>query len=207
MMVVQELNQRDWVNRSDSCQAILQNVPANYVLFSDEAHFHLSGCVNKQNFWYWAENNPRQLHERPLHRQRVTVWRAVADFGVIGPYFFENGETVTVTSDFYVQMLRNFLKPKLNERGNPAVWFQQDGSTAHRARGSMGVLREMFPGRLISLRGDIPWPACSPDLAACDFILWGHLKAVVYKRRSRTTDEVKAAIQHEIAAIPPEMTR
>jgi hypothetical protein len=28
MMVVQELNQRDWVNRSDSCQAILQNVPA-----------------------------------------------------------------------------------------------------------------------------------------------------------------------------------
>jgi hypothetical protein len=27
MMVVQELNQRDWVNRSDSCQAILQNVP------------------------------------------------------------------------------------------------------------------------------------------------------------------------------------
>jgi hypothetical protein len=48
MMVVQELNQRDWVNRSDSCQAILQNVPANDVVFSsDEAHFHLSGCVNK----------------------------------------------------------------------------------------------------------------------------------------------------------------
>jgi hypothetical protein len=25
MLVFQELNQRDWVNRSDSCQAILQN--------------------------------------------------------------------------------------------------------------------------------------------------------------------------------------
>jgi hypothetical protein len=208
MMVVQELNQRNWVNSSDSCQAILQNVPANdAVLSSDEAHLHLSGCVNKQNIWYWAENNPRQLHERPLHSQPVTVWCAVADFGVIDPYLFKDRETVTVTSDRYVQMLRNFLEPKLNERGNPAVWFQQDGATAHTARGSMGVLREMFPGRLISLRGDIPLPALSPDLAACDFFLWGHLKAEVYKRRPRTTDELKAAIPHEIAAIPPKMTR
>jgi hypothetical protein len=121
MMVVQELNQRDWVNRSDSCQAIPQNVQENDVLSSDEAHFHLSGCINKQNFRYWAENTPRQLHERSLHSQRVTIWCAVADFGVIGPYVFEDGETVAVTSDRYVQMLRNFLEPKLNERGNPAV--------------------------------------------------------------------------------------
>jgi hypothetical protein len=54
-----------------------------------------------------------------------------------------------------VQMLRNFLEPKLNERGNPAVWFQKDGATARTARRSMGVLWEMFPGRLISLRCDI----------------------------------------------------
>jgi hypothetical protein len=175
---------------------------------SNEAHFHLSGCVNKQNFRYWAENNPRQLHEWPLLSQRVTVWCAVANSGVTGPYFFEkDGETVTVISDRYVQMLRNFLEPKLNERGNPAVWFQQDGATAHTARGCIGVLREIFPGRLIKLRGDILWPARSPDLAACDFFLWGHLKAEVYKRRRGTTDEMKAAIQHDIAAIPPEMTR
>jgi hypothetical protein len=59
----------------------------------------------------------------------------------------------------------------------------------------------------ISLRGDIPWPARSPDLAACDLFLWGHLKAEVYKRRPRTTDELKAAIQHEITAVSLEMTR
>jgi hypothetical protein len=35
----------------------------------------------------------------------------------------------------------------------------------------------------------------------------GHLKAEVYKHRPMTTDELKAAIHHEIAAIPPEMTR
>jgi len=62
---------------------------------------------------------------------------------VIGPYFFEEGgATVTVTSDRYVEMLETFLRPKLDD-----VWFQQDGATARR---SLRVLREMFPGRLIS---------------------------------------------------------
>ena len=38
------------------------------------------------------------------------------------------------------------------------VWFLQDGATAHTSRRAMGILREMFPGRLISLRDDIGWP-------------------------------------------------
>jgi len=49
------------------------------------------------------------------------------------------------------------------------VWFQQDGATAHTARTSMNLLREHFPKRLISLRGDLQWSAHSPDLDPCDF--------------------------------------
>jgi hypothetical protein len=74
MMVVQQLGERDWLSRQASCEAILENVPTDaVVLFSDEPHFHLSGCVNKQNFRYWAADNARQLHERPLQSERVTV--------------------------------------------------------------------------------------------------------------------------------------
>jgi hypothetical protein len=57
------------------------------------------------------------------------------------------------------------------------------------------------------LRGDIPWPAGSPDLSPCDFFLWGYLKAEVFKRRLQTTDELKDAIRLDIAAIPEVMTR
>ena len=32
----------------------------------------------------------------------------------------------------------------------------------------MSVLREMFPQHVISLGGDVPWPARSPDLSARD---------------------------------------
>jgi hypothetical protein len=84
-----------------------------------------------------------------------------------------------VTSERYVTMLRNFCEPELRRRGiDPSsVWFQQDGATGHTARASMSVLREMFPQYLISCGGDVPWPARSPDLSACDYFLWGISKA------------------------------
>jgi hypothetical protein len=95
MMVVEELRERDWLSRQASCEAILKNVPAN-----TDAQFHLSGCV-KQNFRYWAADNPRQLPERPLHSEHVTVWCSTAEFGIIRPHFFRE-RTVTVTCNRYV---------------------------------------------------------------------------------------------------------
>ena len=59
------------------------------ILTSDEAHFHLNGSVNKQNFHYWSTINTRQVHEHPPHCDRVTVWAAVAKFRVIGTYFLK----------------------------------------------------------------------------------------------------------------------
>jgi len=114
MTVAQELSVTDWETCRTFSEDILQHVPPTAVLWcSDEAHFHLSSNVNKQNFWYWAENNPRDLHQRPLHSPRVTVWSRL---GVVGPYFFEEvGETLTVTSNRYCEMLENFLWPRLEE--------------------------------------------------------------------------------------------
>ena len=65
----------------------------------------------------------------------------------------------------------------------------------------------MFPGRLISLRGDVEWPARSPDLSPCDFFLWGYLKEKVFKHRPRSLEDLKERIQQEIDSIPPELTR
>lgn len=48
------------------------------ILVSDEAHFHLLGTANKQNFRYWVDSNPQQLHHRPVHSPRVTVRCRVA---------------------------------------------------------------------------------------------------------------------------------
>lgn len=104
-------------------------------------------------------------------------------------------------------MLETFLKPELRRRRIPLkrVWFQQDGATSHTANTSMTVLRRMFPGRIISRFGNVPWPPRSPDLSVCDFFLWGYLKNCVYNHKPRNLDELKNAIIQEIAAIPAEI--
>jgi len=92
LMLVQELNQQDFGRRTTFAETMLQMFeedPELVILKSDEAHFHLNGSVNKQNFRYWSTINPRQVHEHPLHCDRVTVWAAVIKFGVIGAYFFQ----------------------------------------------------------------------------------------------------------------------
>ena len=103
------------------------------------------------------------------------MWCAVFNFGVLGPYFFEEDDvTVTVNSDRYCAMLQNFFQLRLGEifndqHGADNVWFQHDGATAHTSRRSLSLLREMFPGHVISLCGDIGWPPPSPDLTPYDF--------------------------------------
>ena len=104
--------------------------------------------MNRQKYRYWAPTNSRQLHQRPLHSLKVTVWSGVFSEGIICPYFFEDGEsTVTVTSARYIEMLNTLLEPELQRRGVEAsqLWFQQDGTTAHTARISMKRVQEMFP--------------------------------------------------------------
>ena len=60
------------------------------ILFSDEAHFTMDGFVNKQNCRIWGDENPRVIHEKSLHPQKVTVWCAFWANGIIEPFFFED---------------------------------------------------------------------------------------------------------------------
>ena len=59
----------------------------NKLLMSNEAHCHLHGTVNKQNFRYWSAANLHELHQRPNYGTKVTVWCAVWSRGVTEPYF------------------------------------------------------------------------------------------------------------------------
>ncbi|KAL4107251.1 hypothetical protein QTP88_017631 [Uroleucon formosanum] len=209
LTIVQQLKPTDYHQRSEFALEMLSLFEVNddmLLFMSDEAHFHLDGFVNKQNCHYYAAENPQSLHERPLHSPKVTVWCAVSKKLIIGPYFFEEqGNTVTVNSARYIEMLNNFFKSELRKRRriiNPSnVWFQQDGAPPHTAIATMNVIREMFPGRLISRFGDMHWPPRSPDLTVCDFFLWGYLKSRVYESKPRTLDELKDAIKTEIALI------
>ena len=109
-------------NRRISSEQLLEMLnddgAINTILMTDEAHFHLSDYVNKQNCRYWAPVNPQQLHQRPLHSEGLTVSCGIASFGVLGPYVFEDKESAadTVTYERYVAMLRNFCESEVRRR-------------------------------------------------------------------------------------------
>ena len=49
----------------------------NKIFFSDEAHFILGGYANKQNCRIWGSVNIQVIEVRPLHPEKVSVWRAL----------------------------------------------------------------------------------------------------------------------------------
>lgn len=109
-------------------------------------------------------------------------------------------------------MMRNVLDHELHRRriNRQRIWFQQDGASAHTSWASLTKLRHLFPGHVISLRGDVAWPPRSPrspDLAPCDYFLWGYIKSKVYIKKPRTVLDLKEATRREVEAVPRQMVQ
>jgi hypothetical protein len=70
-------------------------------------------------------------------------------------------------------------------------WPVNQCMLTHLAAQSMNVLREVFPGHLISKSGNIPCPSRSYDLRAPYIFLWGRLKCKMCATCSQSAQELK----------------
>jgi hypothetical protein len=58
VVVVRELSDRDMANCNKVAERLIRILFNDVIILkTDEGHFHLSGCVNKQNSRSWAEQN------------------------------------------------------------------------------------------------------------------------------------------------------
>ena len=92
IQLTRQLNLQDHSCHQEYAKKMLQLVNDNpdfheKILISDEAHFHLNGYVNKQNCRFWSEENPRIIHESPLHPEKVIVWSDICSTGIIDRTF------------------------------------------------------------------------------------------------------------------------
>jgi signal transduction histidine kinase len=174
------------------------------MIFSDEAHFHLCGGVNRQDWIMWADENPHWFDERRLHPEKLTVWMGVGVEGVVGPYFWVPRATERgIDSSWMMSLLVDQVIPELQTWPNSEqLIFQQDGARPHSADMVLELLDNTFPNRWMANGtqehpAPIAWPPRSPDLTPCDYFLWGWMKGRIFHRDQppKTLDELRAAIE------------
>lgn len=205
----QELNEDDPDRRLQYCETMMEkclqdgNFPKR-IVFSDEASFLLNGSVNRHNFRYWAQENPRWMTEaHTQHPEKVNVWAGLIGTRVVGPFFIEGN----LNANSYEELLRTRVIPSLMELLGPQfqqIWFQQDGAPPHFALQVRQLLDTTFPEKWIGRRGHIEWPARSPDLSPLDYFFWGVLKDKVYSTKPENIDQLKERILEEASRVTEE---
>lgn len=122
---------------------------------------------NKQNCYYRALENPRELNKGQMNSSNKTVWFAVRNIAVLGHYFLD---TVIANSERYIEMIDNYILASLRRKRKiiSRVWLQQDDVTA---RTSMSICRSVIGDHLISRFAHIPCSTRSFELSTCGYFL------------------------------------
>ena len=146
------------------------------------------------------------MESHTQYPQKINVWAGILNDTLIGPFFIDGNLNALA----YEELLRNQIVPRIREiTGDnfPNIWFQQDRAAAHYGREVRAYLDTQFPHRWIGRRGEIEWPARSPDLTPLDYFLWGYLKRKVYSTQPESLDELQNRILQEATLIDREMIR
>ena len=185
----QKLLNGDPAQRLAFCNRLLNTVNQNpdfleRLIVTDEAMFSLNSEVNTRNVRNYAEHGnghpPDHYAEFLQGANQLMVWVGLTRTGVVlGPHFAERN----LDTREYLRIIRyNVVQRdfRIHNVDRNVMWWQQDGAPSHTSNATIRYLRGEFPDRLMSKRGDWPWPPRSPDLTVCDFFLWGYLKHQIW---------------------------
>ena len=90
----QTLSEVDKLNRLNISKVLMEKIEhqstfLGYLWTSDEAHCYLDKQINSKNNIFWGSSKPDIVLDKSLHSKKVTVWCALSERAIIGPYFFE----------------------------------------------------------------------------------------------------------------------
>lgn len=207
IQVLHNLHEEDYPRRSAMCAYLIDQIQSanllDNILFSDEATFHMCGKNNRHNCRIWGNEKPKKFITWQRDSPKVNVWLGITKLKAYGPFFFQEA---TITGTVYLDMLQQFLEPKLLQDGIlDTVIFQQDGAPCHYAKIVQDYLNVHFHNRWIGRGGPHSWSARSPDLTPLDFFAWGFIKSQVYRRKIRDLADLRNRITEAIQMITPEI--
>ena len=113
-MIVQKLLPSDFVHCRLFCERMLEIIVSDNVILVMR-HISIWMVMSISKTVDFGLQRTRDSYSRDLSILLMfSVWCGISKVGIIGPYFFEEeGAIVTLTSERYVEMLRNFLRRQL----------------------------------------------------------------------------------------------
>lgn len=140
--------------------------PWHKVVWSDEKRFNLDGPDSWSSWVREGKNHNR--NKRQQGGQSMQIWGMVLPDGRL---IVKELEQRSVSND-YISLLRDFVKPFLDEQFETDYVFQQDNASFHVSKLTLDWMRaEGFPF--------MEWPARSPDLSPIENV-WSLLASLVY---------------------------
>ncbi|GBL83059.1 hypothetical protein AVEN_165291-1 [Araneus ventricosus] len=110
IQLVQQLKQEDYgkcMNYATFMKESMEDeTMADYLIFSDESTFHISGKVNQYNSRIWSTEKPSTLIEHEHDSVKVYVFCAISSHKLYSPFFFSER---SVTSNVYLDMLERWI--------------------------------------------------------------------------------------------------
>lgn len=87
-----------------------------------------------------------------MHPILVNVWFRAWVGDLIGPFFFGNtaSQTITVNGARYHDMIFQFFGPIFQDITVEGIWFQQDSQICNIAGEKIQLLHQSFPDHVIS---------------------------------------------------------
>jgi hypothetical protein len=79
-------------------------VTSTEFFFTDEATFHINGCVNRHNCRIWGSQQPNEFFQYVRGSPKANVWCGLMYDRVVGPFMFVEN---TITGGSYLDMLEH----------------------------------------------------------------------------------------------------
>uniref|UniRef100_A0AC35UAF6 DDE_3 domain-containing protein n=1 Tax=Rhabditophanes sp. KR3021 TaxID=114890 RepID=A0AC35UAF6_9BILA len=170
------------------------------IITSDEAWFCLPGQAKQTDFQYILKSQNRSVCEtvkKISHSKKLMVWVAFSVDRVFTPIFVKS--EAKINKEYYI---KDVLEPFLLEAKDYMIEgdyvFQQDSAPSHTAKKTRKFLKD----EKIKWITPEQWMPYSPDVAPCDFWLWGYLKGRINKLNIKALSQLKKAIIRECSLIP-----
>lgn len=176
----------------------------NYVTV-DEAWFYLSNAKGERSVQYISRQQTKKdasVISKPSHPKGVMVFMGMSYNGLTQPIFVNPG--AKINSEYYINECIKPLISNVKDLYPHGNWiFHQDSAPAHTSKKTISFLRSQN----VTFVEPSQWTPNSPDLAPCDFFLWGYMKKLIASHKVTTLKQLKNLIIRTAQDIPLEMIR